>query len=382
MTTKANRLKHIRPFYVMEILAEAYKLQAQGKDVIHLEVGEPDFDTPELIIQAGITALKTGKTRYTPAMGIPELREKIADDYPAPYRPSMQRIAVTPGSSSALQLAFACLLNPGDEVLLTDPGYPCNKNFIRLYNGIAKAIPVSADTNYQLTAELIQQHWTDQTRGVLLGTPANPTGSIISDDAMQHIAATVRELGGTLIVDEIYHGLVYGNEISSALHAGNDIFIINSLSKYYGMTGWRLGWMVVPEAYQEDINKLAQNLYISANTPAQHAALQVFTTQAQAEFERRRVIMQERRDFIVPALQTLGFDIPHMPEGAFYAYADSSQFSDNSDELALRLLNDALIGVAPGKDFGEYRHKQHIRFSYANSMDNLQRAVERMAKVL
>jgi aspartate/methionine/tyrosine aminotransferase len=379
---KARRLDHIRPFHVMEILSEAYRLQAQGQNIIHLEVGEPDFPTPEVITQAGIEALKAHQTRYTQALGIPPLRERIAEYYPSAYRPGIERIAVTPGSSSALQLVFACLLNPGDEVLLADPGYPCNQNFIRCYNGIPKTIPTDASTHYQLNAQSIRQHWTEKTRAVLLGTPANPTGSIIPDEEMRRIAATVRQLGGVLIVDEIYHGLVYEATIQSALHAGDDIFIINSFSKYYGMTGWRLGWMVMPEAYQADIEKLAQNLFISPNTPAQYAALQAFSQEAQAEFEYRRTVLRQRRDFLVSALGDLGFAVPCIPDGAFYVYADSSRLSDQSDELALKLLHEAMVGVAPGKDFGHYRHQAHIRFSYANSMANLQEAMERIAKWL
>jgi len=287
-----------------------------------------------------------------------------------------------PGSSAGLQLVFACLLNPGDEVLLADPGYPCNHNFIRLYGGIPRPLPTDASTGYQLTAEKIRDSWNANTRAVLIGTPSNPTGTVVPPAEMSRIARTVRELGGQLIVDEIYHGLVYDTDIRTALFDGDDIFVVNSFSKFYGMTGWRLGWLVVPEAYLEDIARLAQNLFISASTPAQFAALHAFDPETVEELERRRDLFRQRRDFFIPALRELGFRIPLMPQGAFYAYADCSGFSDDSDAFAIELLQQALVAVAPGKDFGSYRHKQHIRFSYANSMQKLEQAVERMHRFL
>jgi len=381
-THKPERLRHIQPFYVMEILEEAFRLQDAGQPVIHLELGEPDFDTPEQITRAGIRALEQRRTHYVQALGIPALRERIADHYPASCRPDVSRVAVTPGSSAGLQITFACLLDPGDEVLLTDPGYPCNANFVRLYGGVPRAIPCAADSNYQLTADIIRQHWTDRTRAVLIGTPSNPNGSVVDPVEMGHIAETVRSLGGRLVVDEIYHGLVYDTDVRSALHDGDDIFIVNSFSKYYGMTGWRLGWLVVPDDYIEDITRLSQNLFISASTPAQFAALHAFDDDTGAELERRRSLFRQRRDFIIPALRDLGFDIPVTPQGAFYVYADCSRFSDDSDGFTRRLLREALVGTAPGKDFGSYRSHQHLRFSYANSMENLEQAVERMARFL
>jgi aspartate/methionine/tyrosine aminotransferase len=379
---KAGRLQHIRPFYVMEVLDEALRMQAQGQDVIHLELGEPDFDTPGPVTRAGMQALQDNRTHYVQALGIPALRERIADSYPTACRPPASRIAVMPGSSAGLQLVFACLLDPGDEVLLADPGYPCNHNFIHLYGGVPRAIPTDASSGYQLTADSIRAAWTADTRAVLIGSPANPTGTIVAPDEMSRIAGTVRALGGQLIVDEIYHGLVYDADIRTALFDGNDIFVVNGFSKFYGMTGWRLGWLVVPDAYLEDITRLAQNLFISASTPAQFAALHAFDPETTAELERRRDLFQQRRDFFIPALRELGFGIPLMPQGAFYAYADCSRFSDDSDAFAMNMLQKALVAAAPGKDFGSHRHKQHIRFSYANSMENLEKAIERMARFL
>lgn len=357
-------------------------MQAEGKDVIHLQMGEPDFNTPDPITHAGIRALDERRTHYVQALGIPALRDLIVASYPEACRPAVERIAVTPGSSSGLQLVFACLLNPGDEVLLADPGYPCNANFIRLYGGIPKSVPCGPDSNYQLTPEAIRENWTANTRAVLIGTPSNPTGSVVSPEQMREIADTVRELNGTLVVDEIYHGLVYDTPIRTALYDGDDIFIVNSFSKFYGMTGWRLGWLVVPDAYIDDITRLSQNLFISASTPAQFAALHAFDSETLQELERRRALFQQRRDYFIPALRDLGFVIPNMPQGAFYVYADCSPFTDDSDAFAMDMLRNALVGVAPGKDFGHYRHKEHIRFSYANSIENLERAIERMAKHL
>lgn len=379
---KSARMQPIRPFYVMEVLEEAFRLEAEGQDIIHLQMGEPDFDTPDPITRAGIEALEQKRTHYVQALGIPPLRRLIADAYPEDCRPPVERVVVTPGSSGGLQMIFACLLNDGDEVLMADPGYPCNANFIHLYGGVPKSIACGADTNYQLTADSIRANWSDRTKAVLIGTPSNPTGSVVSPEEISRIAQTVRELGGQLIVDEIYHGLVYDTPIRTALHDGDDIFVVNSFSKYYGMTGWRLGWLIVPDRYLDDITRLSQNLFISASTPAQYAALHAFDEATINELERRRALFQQRRDYFVPALRDLGFVIPNMPQGAFYVYADCSAFADDSDQFALRLLREALVGVAPGKDFGSYRQNEHIRFSYANSMENLERAVERMGDFL
>ena len=378
----ADRMSKIRPFYVMEVLERAFRMQAEGQDVIHLQMGEPDFDTPQTITQAGIRALEQKRTHYVQALGIPALRERIADHYPADCRPAVERVMVTPGSSAGLQLVFACLLNPGDEVLLADPGYPCNNNFVHLYGGTPRGIPCGPDSNYQLTAAAIEQHWHENTRAVLIGTPSNPTGAVVPPDEMSRIAQTVRQLGGHLIVDEIYHGLVYDTEIRTALFDGNDIFVVNSFSKYYGMTGWRLGWLVVPDDYIDDITRLSQNLFISASTPAQYAALHAFDAETLEILEHRCATFRQRRDYFIPALRELGFAIPVMPQGAFYVYADCSRFSTDSDTFALDLLDQALVGVAPGKDFGNYRQHEHIRFSYANAMDKLEQAVQRIADFL
>lgn len=376
---RARRAGEIQPFFAMEVLDRAWRMQARGRDVIHLEVGEPDFETPHAVVKAGRKALEQGHTRYTPAMGIPELRAAIARTYARACRPPMGRIAVTPGSSGALMLAFGVMIDPGDEVLLADPGYPCNSNFIRLFGGRPKLIPTGASTNYQLTADLIRRNWRKRTRAVLIASPSNPTGTIVPAEEMTAIVRTVEELGGMCVVDEIYHGLTYDVDVRSALYDSSDVFVVNSFSKYYGMTGWRIGWLVCPESYIADVTKFAQNLYISTSAPAQYAALAALTPQVGNECRRRRQLFRERRDFLVPALRDIGFEIPVVPQGAFYVYADISRFSEDSEAFAMKLLQKTGVAITPGRDFGEYRHHQHVRLSYANTLERLQDAVSRIA---
>jgi aspartate/methionine/tyrosine aminotransferase len=374
----ARRLTRIEPFHVMDILARARAMEAQGRSIIHMEIGEPDFPTAEGIVQAGIAALQAGHTHYTPALGLPELRAAIAASYPARARPDPERVVVTPGASGALQLIFAALINSGDQVLMADPGYPCNRHFVRLFEGEAASIPVDAPTAYQLNADLIRRHWTKRTVAVLLASPSNPTGTLISGDEMAEIVRAVAELGGVLIVDEIYHGLVYGEEAVTALSHSPDVFVVNSFSKYYGMTGWRLGWLVAPTAYIPSIDKLAQNIFLASSTVAQHAALAAFTPAVQHELTQRRDIFRERRDYLLPALRELGFIIPVVPTGAFYLYADCSSFTDDSQALALDLLERAGVAITPGLDFGSHHAGRHVRFSYANTLENLHEGVSRL----
>ena len=353
-------------------------MEAEGRDVIHLEVGEPDFESPVEVVNAGCKALTSGRTKYTPALGIQPLRQAIADTYPKACKPEIERVAVTPGSSGALMLAFGVLIDAGDEVLLADPGYPCNSNFIRLYGGEPVLVPVDASSNYQLTADLIRRSWTSKTQAVLIASPSNPTGTIVSPSEMTAVVNTVEELGGVCIVDEIYHGLTYDVEIRTALHDSDNVFIINSFSKYFGMTGWRIGWLVSPDAYVDEVNKFAQNLYISTSAPAQYAAVSALTEPVLTECERRRRMFKERRDYLVPALRDLGFDIPVIPQGAFYVYAGISEFSQDSEKFALDVLEQTAVAITPGRDFGNYRHLHHVRFSYANTLERLQTAVSRL----
>jgi aspartate/methionine/tyrosine aminotransferase len=297
-------------------------------------------------------------------------------------RPSAQRIVVTPGASGALQLVFAALLSPGNQVLLADPGYPCNRHFVRLFEGEAVAIAVDASTRYQLTADLVRRHWTERTVAVLISSPANPTGTIVPDAEMASIIETVTELGGRVVVDEIYSRLVYDIEPAAALRHSQEVFVINSFSKYFGMTGWRVGWLVAPEGYIPAIDKLAQNIFIATSSPAQYAALAAFDPQVDVELQRRVQLFRQRRDFLLPALRKVGFDIAVVPEGAFYLYADCSRFGRDSQVLALEVLENIGVAITPGRDFGNFRPERHVRFSYANTLEQLEEAVRRLGAYL
>jgi aspartate/methionine/tyrosine aminotransferase len=380
----ARRMADIAPFHVMALLARARELEAAGRSIIHMEIGEPDFPTAEPIIAAGQRALAEGRTRYTAAAGLPELREAISDHYREGYAVAVpaRRILITPGASGALQLATAVLINPGDRVLLADPGYPCNRHFVRLVEGQAMGIPVGPETGYQLTAELVERHWDARTVAVLLASPANPTGAVIPPDELSAIIATVAARGGRVIMDEIYHGLVYGASLQTALAFSDQVFVVNSFSKYYGMTGWRLGWLVAPEDSVSAAEKLAQNLFLAASTPAQYAALAAFTPAAQRVFEWRRREFQARRDFLLPALRGLGFAIPAYPEGAFYLYADCSRFTDDSYSFALCLLDEAGVAITPGLDFGHHQPNRHVRFAYTSAIPQLAEGVGRLQRAL
>ena len=381
-------MAHIAPFEVMEIQTAARELERQGKDVIHMEIGEPDFTTPRPIVDAAIAALNDKPMFYTSALGIRPLREAIAAFYASKYgvTVSPERIIVTAGSSAALLLAFGVLLNPGDEVLMADPGYPCNRHFVRAMEGVPKTIPVGPEHAYQLAAGDIATHWNDRSVAALVASPSNPTGTLIAPDELKRIHAEVSARGGTLIVDEIYQGLTYGVAPSTALslneNAGEDVFVVNSFSKYFQMTGWRLGWLVVPPAYVREVEKLAQNLFISASTPAQHAALAAFRPDTLAILEQRRAEFHARRDFLIPALAELDFRIPVVPQGAFYIYADSSQLDTDSFELARRILNEAHVALTPGKDFGVAAPERHIRIAYTQTVARLNEALERMRRVI
>jgi aspartate/methionine/tyrosine aminotransferase len=380
----AERMKAIQAFHVMDILARARQLASSGRSIIHMEVGEPDFATPAPIVEAGLQALKAGQTKYTPACGIPELRERIAEWYWQRFqvKVSPERVIVTPGASGALQLALGVLVNPQDEVILTDPGYPCNRHFVRLFEGEAISLPVTAAQNYQPSLDQIQQAWNEHTRAVLLASPANPTGTLLSTELTTQLAHYIAQQQRTFIVDEIYQGLTYGQEPTTALSVDDNIWIVNSFSKYFGMTGWRLGWLIVPEYAIDAINRLAQNLFLSPPTVAQYAALAAFNQDTLEITEERRFEFAKRRDFLLPALQNLGFGIQSTPQGAFYIYADASRFSEDSHALSLDLLETAGVAFTPGIDFGDYAAKTHVRFAYTTNLPELEQAVERLAKHL
>jgi aspartate/methionine/tyrosine aminotransferase len=379
-TRLAERNLEISSFYVMELLRRAKHLEAQGKDIIHMEIGEPDFPTPPTIVDAGIKHIQTGAVKYTAAAGLPELRKKIATFYQRRYGVTIdeQRIFVTPGASGAFLLAFGVSLNPQEELLMADPCYPCNSNFATLFGSKTKTIAVNADTHYQLTAQLIKEHWTPATKGALIASPSNPTGTLITPKELQQAVDTVNALGGCFYSDEIYHGLVYDTQATTALAFSDDVFVINSFSKYFGMTGWRIGWLIVPEEFIEATEKLAQNIYIATSTPAQYAALAAFDENTLAELENRRAEFAVRRDFLYDNLLRLGFEIPIKPTGAFYIYANARKFTDDSYQFALDFLEAEGVAITPGKDFGNNDAQHMLRFSYTTSIAKMTIAIQRL----
>jgi|SRR5438105_1934062 len=378
----AARMAHIEAFEVMEIQTLARQVEAGGRDVIHLEIGEPDFTTPRPVVEAAKRALDAKPMFYTSALGLAELREAIARFYGSRYRVEVDpgRIVVTSGSSAALLLAFGVLLEHGDEVLLTDPSYPCNRHFVRTLGGVPKLIPVGPASRYQLNARLVEDHWGERTRIAMVASPSNPTGTMVTMEELGGMAGVVRAKRGFLLVDEIYHGLTYGLDAPTAAAAGEDIFVVNSFSKYFQMTGWRLGWLVAPPRYVREIEKLAQNLFISPSAVAQHAALACFEPATIAIVEARRAELDQRRRYLIPALESLGIKVPVVPQGAFYIYADVSALTSDSFAFARDLLTQAGVALTPGKDFGHNEPERHIRIAYTQTVARLEEAVARIRK--
>lgn len=380
----AERMAQIQPFHVMELMARAQALESAGRSIVHLEVGEPDFPTAQPILEAARRFLSGGHVHYTAALGLPQLREAISGFYQTRYGLDISpaRIVVTSGASGALLLALGVLVNPGDEWLLPDPGYPCNRHLVRLLEGKPVSLPVFAASSYHPTAARVAESWTGRTRGLLVASPANPTGTLLDLDSMTTLADTVMARNGSFLVDEIYHGLTYGCDAQSALAINPDIFVINSFSKYFGMTGWRLGWLVAPQRYVRDIEKLAQNLYIAPSTVAQHAALAAFAPETLGILESRRREFSLRRDILLPGLRKLGFEIAIEPLGAFYIYADSGRLAEDSFKLADELLTHAGVAATPGLDFGSNGPQRYLRFAYTVDRECIEEGLVRMAKVL
>ena len=390
----STRAARIEPFYVMEIAKAAQALAAEvagsSSPMIFLNIGEPDFTAPPLVQEAAAKAVRDGATQYTQALGIAPLRERISDWYAQRFGVQVpaRRIAITAGASAALQLACLALIDAGDEVLMPDPSYPCNRHFVSAAEGTAVLIPTTAQERFQLSADKVRAAWTERTRGVLLASPSNPTGTSIAPEELRRIHSVVQEHGGITLIDEIYLGLSYEEQFGhTALAIDDDIISINSFSKYFNMTGWRLGWMVVPEALVPVVERLAQNLFICPSTIAQHAALACFEAESLAEYERRRAEFKARRDYFIPALQSLGLQVPVMPDGAFYALADCSSSCERlgvngSWDLAYALMRQAHLAVTPGRDFGTHDPQRYVRFSTANSMAQLQEAVARLQPLL
>ena len=380
----AARMAGIEPFHVMEVQNRAFELEAQGRRIVHMEIGQPDFSAPPQIIEAAVDALRSRPLGYTPALGITELREEIARFYRERHGVDVpaERIIVTAGASGAFMLALGALVDSGDEWLMPDPCYPCNRHFVRLFEGRPRALPVDGRQFYQLSAAEVRHKWNKRTRGVLIASPSNPTGTTIPPSELGSIIDWVRSQRGFVVVDEIYLGLNYAGALATALALDDGIFVVNSFSKYFCMTGWRLGWMVAPAQYVREIERLAQNAFICPPAPAQYAALAAFRPDTIALLEERRLEFMRRRDFMLPALRALGFEIPVTPTGAFYIYAGCERFADDSAEFALRLLEQASVAITPGIDFGSHLAQSHVRFAYTRSLEELEEGVARIARLL
>jgi len=390
----SSRAQRIEPFYVMEIAKAAQALAAEvahsQQPMVFLNIGEPDFTAPPLVQEAGLRAIRDGRTQYTPSLGLDALRERISGWYAQRFGVAVpaRRIVVTAGASAALQLACLALLDAGDEVLMPDPSYPCNRHFVSAAEGRAVLIPTTAAERYQLSADKVRAAWNERTRGVLLASPSNPTGTSIAPDELRRIHSVVQERGGITLIDEIYLGLSHDDAFGqTALAIDDNIISINSFSKYFNMTGWRLGWMVVPEVLVPVVERLAQNLFICANTVSQYAALACFEPESLQEYENRRAQFKARRDYFIPALESLGLPVPVMPDGAFYAWADCTDAAQKlnvhgSWDFAYALMQRAHLAVTPGRDFGKAETQRFVRFSTANSMAQLQESVARLRALL
>jgi len=371
------------PFYAVELFKQASALNAQGRDIISLGIGEPDFTAPAQVVETLERAARAGLSGYTPPAGISPLRAAIADYYGQfGARVEPGRVIVTSGASGALLLASMALINPGDEVLMPDPSYPANQNFITGAGGVPRLIPSTPEQRFQLSAADIRAHWTPATRGVLIASPSNPTGTSIAHADLQALVAEVKQRDGFIIMDEIYLGLYYGDAPQSALTLDDSIVIINSFSKYFHMTGWRLGWLIVPPHLVEPIEKLAASLAICAPSLAQHAALTCFEPEVMRIYENRRLSFKQRLDYLLPQFQRLGLHVPVAPDGAFYIYADIRAHSQDSDDFSHRLLYEAGVAAVPGRDFGPAHARHTMRFSYATGLDRLEEAVGRMERFL
>lgn len=385
----ASRIGNIQPFYVMECAKRADEIARSavcdpaqgGRHMIYLNIGEPDFGASEAVREAATRFTAAGRIPYTHANGLRALRQRVSDWYRNTQRLDIDpdRIVITAGASAALQLACLALFQAGDEVLMPDPSYPCNRHFVAAVDATPVLIPSTAAERFQLSLERLSQRWTGRSRGVLLASPSNPTGTSIATDELARIHAFVRERGGVTLVDEIYQPLSYDDRYArSALALGEDVVSINSFSKYFGMTGWRLGWLVLPQALITPVEKLAQNLYICPSTIAQQAALACFEPESLTEYERRREELRRRRDLVVPALQAMGLPVPVVPDGAFYAWADASGTGLGSWDLCMDLMQHAQVALTPGRDFGPAFGERFLRLSFASGMDDLRDALARI----
>ena len=379
----ATRAQLIQPFYAVDIYRQALVLAETGRTIL-MCVGEPDFHTQERVVRAGMDAALRGETHYTQPLGIPPLRRALAEHYANRYGIAVdaERIVATVGASGALCLAFMAFANPGDEIMMADPAYPSNRAVLQGCGASAQLIPVGAETRYQLTPEMVDRSCGPKTRGVMIASPSNPTGTSIDPGELAAIHQVVRERGGVLVVDEIYHGLTYGHQPPSAAALGDDVFVVNSFSKYYCMTGWRLGWLVVPPWALEAVSRMQAHFFICPAAPSQWAGVAALEPESTAIYEVQRAEMQRRRDFLIPALAEMGLRVPCEPDGAFYVYADISQHSHDSWGFAMGLLQATGVAVTPGKDFGEHRANEFIRMSYTSNMAKLEEGRAEMRRYL
>ncbi|MBN1880870.1 MAG: pyridoxal phosphate-dependent aminotransferase [Deltaproteobacteria bacterium] len=375
---KADRTDKINPFIVMDVLERCKELERTGVEVIHLEVGEPDFETPSVINEAGMDALREGKTQYTHSLGILELREAIADDYRKRYGVdvSPDQIIITSGTSPAMLLTFSALLNPGEKVILSDPGYACYPNFINFVDGIPDFVAVNEDEGFQFDPERVADRIDTKTKAILINSPSNPTGNLLSPDRMKRLA----QLSPFIISDEIYHGLVYGEKEHSIFEFTDRAFVLNGFSKRYAMTGWRLGYVIAPREFIRPMQKMQQNFFISAGDFVQWAGVAALT-RAEDDVIRMRDTYNERRTYIIPKLREMGFGITTDPQGAFYVLANAKRFSEDSYKFAFEILEGSHVGVTPGIDFGK-NAEGYIRFCYANSLENIVLAMDRLRSFL
>ncbi|MBU3725024.1 MAG: aminotransferase class I/II-fold pyridoxal phosphate-dependent enzyme [Burkholderiaceae bacterium] len=376
----SERAQATRPFYVMELLARAAAREPLKGPSVSMVVGEPDFPPPPPVVRAAQAALAQGGIHYTHTLGMPELREAIANDYLRRdgLQISIDRVAVTAGASGGLLLVMAALLNPGDEVIMPDPSYPCNREFVSVMGGVVKTIPVDAASGFQPTVDAVRQAWGPRTRALLVASPANPTGTMIATDQAQSLAQTVRELGGVMIIDEIYQRLAFEGNPKSLLSLGDDVISINSFSKTFSMTGWRLGWVVAPTRMIAAIERLSQNLFISTSSLSQRAALAAFEPESLAVAEAYRQKFREQGRYLLTELQRLGFQLPAAPDGAFYGYCDVSALTRDSFQFCIDLCDQAGVLMTPGRDFGDYQAEKFLRVSYTKPLELLQEGVHRL----
>lgn len=384
MTALAARTRDTVTFHAVELLKEASALQRAGIDIISLGVGEPDFTAAPLVVEAMERASRDGLSSYSAPAGLSELREAIAGFYAKHQGVHVDpaRVIVTSGASGALMLAAMALVNPGDEVLMPDPCYPPNRNFIGAAGGVTKLIPTTAQNRYQLSSQDIEQHWGPTTSGVLIASPSNPTGTSIGREELAQLIHSVHARQGFVMMDEIYLSLSYDGQRQSALALDDNVIILNSFSKYFNMTGWRLGWMIVPQRMVAPIEKMAASYVICAPTLSQHGAIACFEDESIALFEKRRLAFQQRRDFLVPALESIGIKVPVKPDGAFYVYGDISAHSRDSSVFSSSLLHGARVAAVAGLDFGPAHASNTMRFAYTTSLERLEEAVHRMKAYL